>query len=176
MVFCPESKNAEATQRPLRRELGGGAAGKAVPTAAQTETDTSLFRPPASPAPLPVTESPASPIPAAEPAELPERHFTIFYNDTGHSYESILLPYAKEAKEVIIDEPYLRLTHQQQNFVRFCEALVKVSAVRKIVLTTSFDETTNLQELEERLGELKAEPARNGCGTPDDPQPEPARP
>ncbi|MCC6282599.1 MAG: BREX system Lon protease-like protein BrxL [Saprospiraceae bacterium] len=155
VVYCPESKNAEATQRPLRRELGGTAAGKTVPTAAQTETDTSFFRPPVSPVPLPVTEAPVSPIPAAEPAELPERHFTIFYNDTGHSYESILLPYAKNVKEVIIDEPYLRLTHQQQNFVRFCEALVQVSAVRKIVLTTSFDETTNLQELEERLGELK---------------------
>jgi len=110
--------------------------------------------PPAVPA-FEVTEPETVPAVPGTPSDLPERHFTIFYNDTGYSYESILLPYATGVKEVSVEEPYLRLQHQQQNFVRFCESLIKVSAVRKINLTTSFDDSTNLVELEERLGELK---------------------
>ena len=57
--------------------------------------------------------------------ELREQHFIIMYGDTGYSYESILGPYLKGAKAVVIEDPYIRLQHQIQNFVRFCETILK---------------------------------------------------
>ncbi len=145
IVYCPESKHAEATQRPIRQRLAGMA-----PAESPREE---AVAPPAKKTPEPpVAETPAEPV---GPPALPEKHYTIFYNDTGHSYEAVMGPYAAGVKEVYIEEPYLRLPHQQQNFVRFCEALMKVSAVRKIKLVTGYDEQTNLTELQDRLGELK---------------------
>jgi len=47
-----------------------------------------------------------------------EQHFTILYGDTGYSYESIIGPYLKGAREITVEDPYIRLPHQIQNFVR----------------------------------------------------------
>ena len=99
-------------------------------------------------------------VPADESDELPaiaaqERHFTIFYGEIGHSYESILVPYLGDAKTVVIEGPYIRLAHQIQNFVRFCEAVVKHSAVKLIRLVTGYDDDTQLSEVQERLGDLR---------------------
>ena len=54
-----------------------------------------------------------------------------------------------------MEDPYIRATHQVQNFVRFCEAVLKAPTVRKIVLTTSYDADTDVKQLSERLSELK---------------------
>jgi ATP-dependent Lon protease len=59
------------------------------------------------------------------------------------------------AKVVEIEDPYIRATHQVQNFVRFCEAVLKAPTVRKIILTTSYDEETDIKELAARFDELK---------------------
>ena len=58
-------------------------------------------------------------------------------------------------KEIVIEDPYIRLTHQVQNFVRFCEAIVKAPNIRKIQLITSYDSDTDLKEMSDKLGELK---------------------
>ena len=42
-----------------------------------------------------------------------------------------------------------------QNFVRFCEAVVKHGSVRRIRLITSYDDDTPLTEVQERLAELR---------------------
>jgi ATP-dependent Lon protease len=47
------------------------------------------------------------------------------------------------------------MTHQIQNFVRLCEAVLKHATVKRIKLITSYDENTSLDEVNERLGELK---------------------
>jgi ATP-dependent Lon protease len=47
------------------------------------------------------------------------------------------------------------VTHQVQNFIRFCETVVKRPSVRKITLRTSYDEYTNLKEISDRLEEVK---------------------
>jgi ATP-dependent Lon protease len=39
---------------------------------------------------------------------LHEEHFTILYGDTGYSYESILGPYLRGAKELTVEDPYIR--------------------------------------------------------------------
>ncbi len=152
VVFCPESRAATATQEPSRRNIH--APGGAVQESASLPT-TAAVSPP-----LPAAstdQTPLKPIPsvAALQAELAEQHFTIHYGDTGYSYESILTPYMRGAKAIEIEDPYIRANHQIQNFVRFCEALIKTPNIRKITLTTSYDDNTDLKELVARLDELK---------------------
>ncbi len=84
-----------------------------------------------------------------------ERHYTIFYNDTGYSYETIIGHYLGGATKIIVEDPYIRLPHQIQNFVRLCEAVAKLSSIRSIQLVTGYDDDTQMVELEEKLGELK---------------------
>ncbi|KAF0808606.1 ATP-dependent Lon protease [Alcanivorax sp. S71-1-4] len=154
VVFCPESKDAPATQEPARRRLTQpgeqpGAVAEvqsAVPPAATIEAAPS-------PAPPPITPAPAAVAPA--PTELKEQHFTILYGDTGHSYESIIGPYLQGAKTVVIEDPYIRLQHQIQNFVRFCETVLKAGTVKQISLITGYDDKNQLAGIAEKLEELK---------------------
>lgn len=157
VVFCPESRNAPATQHPLRRTLAKELGSDVAPVISKESVTASI---PDSPPPA---ESPVEPatIIAPEQEQSPadpgpsERHFTILYGDTGHSYESIIAPYVKDAREIVVEDPYIRLTHQIQNFVRFCEAVLKHSSVKRIKLITSYDDSTNMMEINDRLGELK---------------------
>ena len=87
--------------------------------------------------------------------DLQEQHFTILYGDTGYSYESILGLYLRGAKELTVEDPYIRLPHQLQNFVRFCETVVKALTVRRITLITSYEEKTQLADLQDKLVELQ---------------------
>lgn len=155
VVFCPESKDASATQEPARRRLNQANGQPAEVVAVQ---------PAAQPTPA-ATESPAVPTPISpdqastaivpSPVELKEQHFTILYGDTGYSYESILGPYLQGAKAVVIEDPYIRLQHQIQNFVRFCETVLKAGTVKKISLITGYDDKTQLADIAEKLDELK---------------------
>jgi len=153
VVYCPESRNAAATQSPVRKNLeqSSGDSGSKEPnkddppvSGAGEETGTGQ--------PTAPEKSPEQPIPEKEPKE---QHYTIFYGDTGYSYESIIGPYLKGAKEVTVEDPYIRLPHQIQNFVRFCEAIVKLSSIRQMNLITSYDEDTKVSEMHDRLLEVK---------------------
>ncbi len=90
-----------------------------------------------------------------EPPGLQEKHFKIHYGDTGHSYESIIGPYLVGAKEVVIEDAYVRATHQVINFVRFCEAIVKSPTVRKIRLVSVFPDEEKREEVGQKLQELQ---------------------
>ena len=163
VVFCPESKNALATQQPARRRLkqsieepilpanalpASSASQPAVTHATDTSRKTPVVAGPVDAAP--VIESLATNV-----TELKEQHFTILYGDTGYSYESILGPYLQGAKAVVIEDPYIRLHHQIQNFVRFCETVLKSNTVRKICLITGYDDKMQLAEIADKLEELK---------------------
>ena len=73
----------------------------------------------------------------------------------GIQYDSIIGPYLQGAKEVVIEDPYIRTQHQIANFVRFCETVVKSPTLRKIHLITSYDERTDMALLNEKIEELK---------------------
>jgi ATP-dependent Lon protease len=47
------------------------------------------------------------------------------------------------------------MTHQIQNFVRFCEAVVKSGAVKKISLIIGYDDEAKLAEVQEKMIELQ---------------------
>jgi ATP-dependent Lon protease len=146
VVYCPESKNAEATQQPARRRLrlSGGSV-----------TESPMTGSPAANDPLHKTEDVASLIYEGTKPELKEQHFSILYGDTGHSYESLMGPYLRGAKSVVIEDPYIRMQHQIQNFVRFCETVLRHSAAKKITLVTGYDDKTQLADISEKLDELK---------------------
>lgn len=144
IVLCPESKEAAATQSPRRWALETEAKPKGKKSATRKTQD-------------PPTVDPSTR--QTEPLEqLPspqEQHFTIHYGATGYSYDSILGPYLQNAKTVEIEEPYIRMTHQIQNFVRFCEAVIKSGTVKRIELTTGYDNDTPLTEIQEKLDDLQ---------------------
>ena len=158
VVYCPESKTARATLQPLRRTLATEPAFENDSEAldASPEAQPELTEEPNTPEHTGVTEPQADEqVVSSESAEPKEQHYTILYGDTGHSYESVLAPYLGNAKEVVVEDPYIRMTHQVQNFVRFCEAVLKHANVKRIKLITSYDENTSLDEVNERLGQLK---------------------
>ncbi|WP_210421040.1 MIT C-terminal domain-containing protein [Lacipirellula limnantheis] len=147
VVECPESRNAWATLEPTRKSLGIATPGNGDSEAPRKQAKVA---PPTSEQPVATVEPPAA---LLEP-ELREQHFTIRYGETGHSYESIVGPYLKGASELHVEDPYIRLTHQVQNFVRFCEAVVKLSAVKKIRLVTNYDNQEQLTEVQQKFEEL----------------------
>ena len=132
IVYCPESRHAVATQQPVRKALDDPMQVKA-PRDTQTIVPKEQPREEAIPVPVPPADQDAESV-------LHEQHFTILYGDTGYSYESILGPYLRGAKELTVEDPYIRLPHQLQNFVRFCETVVKALTVKKINLITSYEE------------------------------------
>ena len=147
VVFCPESKTALATQEPTRRDIHVSGETSEMPDAVIAVPAESTSEAVNEVKDVEITTK-AEPLPS-------EQHFTIYYGDTGHSYESLIAPYLNGAKAVEIEDPYIRATHQVHNFVRFCEAVIKTPTVRKIVLITSYDNDTDVQALSERLSELK---------------------
>lgn len=148
VVYCPESKGAAATQEPMRRKLN--ASEKGEPPLDEKEALTSRS-PEGSKRKTPEVPDETS----SSPPQAREQHFTIMYGDTGHSYESIIGPYLLGAKAVVIEDPYIRLQHQIQNFVRFCETVVKAGSIKKIDLVTGYDDNTQLAEIHEKLSDLK---------------------
>jgi len=59
------------------------------------------------------------------------------------------------AKAIEIEDPYIRMPHQIQNFVRLCEAVVKLSNIKRIDLITGYDDELQKTEAEQKLGEPK---------------------
>ncbi|MFT0546054.1 BREX system Lon protease-like protein BrxL [Allopusillimonas ginsengisoli] len=150
VVYCPESKNALATQQPMRRQLNDKFAPERDAGVEATAASLAVVPSVGEVEPVDVVAAPAV---VAE--ELVEQHFTIMYGDVGHSYESIIGPYLRGAKSLVIEDPYVRMPHQIQNFVRFCEMVVRSETVRKIELITGYDDNTQLQEIAEKFEELK---------------------
>ncbi|UFP95185.1 hypothetical protein ISF26_02740 [Gloeobacter morelensis MG652769] len=147
VVFCPESKDAAATQNPIRRAL----AAIKKPTATKMESRT-----PAQPTDANGTDKYSrEDKKAPQVPTLKEQHFTVYYGDTGYSYDSIFGPYLQGATSLLIEDPYIRAPHQIQNFVRFCETVVKAQTCKRIKLITSHGDDILLSEIQAKLGDLK---------------------
>ena len=131
-VFCPETKAA----------ITGGIQMLELPPTPPTVHSAA-------------TTAPVAADSGVEPVGLQDKHFKIHYGDTGHSYESIIGPYLAGATEVVIEDAYIRATHQVINFVRFCEAVVKSPTIRKIRLVSVFPDEDKREEVGNKLQELK---------------------
>jgi len=147
VVYCAESRGAAATQQPTRHTLGETATKK---PASRTEEPVPAL------APVAATPAPAEPgRPAAREPELKEQHYTIFYGDTGNSYEAIIAAYLRDAQKVVVEDSYIRMAHQIQNFVRFCEVVLTNSTVRHIKLTTGYDDEIQRADAQNKLSDLQ---------------------
>lgn len=153
IVYCPESRNAEATQNPNRA--------RAAEEANETPSAPVPIAMPAMEPPLPKAETPQIAAEAAVieaepvsdvPSRLPkERHYRIHYGATGFSYESIFGDYLPGSEEIVVEDPYIRQNHQIINFLRFCETAIRVGKPKKIGLITKFD---NQFEKDEAMAKL----------------------
>ena len=137
VVYCPESKYSVATQNPRKED------DVEVLTAPQPDTD-----------PIPPTPDAATPTsieqeiaaagveqPTGVPASLKEKRVSIMYGDDGYSYDKLYAQYLTGAKAVTIQEPHLLNKYQINNFLNFCETVVRVGDCTKITLTTKIEDT-----------------------------------
>lgn len=149
-VYCPESREAAATQNPDRTPRGAEAAdppSAAAPTPGAQPAPVAAA-PKSEPRPVPAEPEVPTALPGREPKE---RHYRIHYGATGFSYESIFGDYLPGAEEIVVEDPYIRHHHQIINFLRFCETAVRAGNPKKITLVTRFD---SQGERDEALGKL----------------------
>ncbi len=147
MVWCPESKGVEATQSPTRHRLPGA---PDVPPAENVTKETKDVAVEKS-----SDTAPSSIEPPTQEPEPTEEHYTIFYGDTGYSYESILGRHLRGAKKISIEDPYIRSQHQVLNLVRFCELVVKTGSAKSIKLLTGSDNQYQQADAEEKFSMLQ---------------------
>ncbi|MEY8198596.1 MAG: BREX system Lon protease-like protein BrxL [Colwellia sp.] len=148
VVSCPESVGVEATLNPIKPGITSDIPDDGESHKPDVEPESAAVEQPAIEKEVIATAKPTV-------EELKEQHYTITYDSIGYSYESIMVQYLAGAKSVVIEDPYIRATHQVQNFIRFCEAILKQPTVKKIQLITSYDNHTNLQEMAERLKDVQ---------------------
>ena len=67
----------------------------------------------------------------------------------------MVVPYFTGAKSIEVEDPYIRLPHQTQNFVCFCEAVVKLSSIKRIDLITGYEDEIQKQDIEQKISDLK---------------------
>lgn len=126
IVYCPESRESMASQNPRKEEnISIPEVAPEQPIISINEENASLLSP-----------------------ELVEKHIKVHYGDVGYSYEKVFGAYLKGAKEVVLEDPYLRKPHQITNFVKFCELAVKIGDVKKIKLITGADDEYQWKENE----------------------------
>ena len=146
-VHCPESRGVEATQHPRRNAVPLTAtlipppppSASVVPPAPPSATQPAEFSPPPG---------------ATAPTELPEKHISIHYGDTGYSYESIFGAYLAGAKELTVEDPYIRRDNQLRNFIQLCELCVQVATIKKISLATGADHDYQKAEIDPKFKSL----------------------
>ncbi len=159
IVYCPESKNASATQQPLRREIEAEEPHenrtrerkrirvkvKAAPTtSASPQSGTRIV----------TTSLRQSADVSPDEGDLEEAHIRILYGDVGYSYDSLFGIYLSGAKKIEIEDPYIRSQHQIANLVRFCETAIQHGPIRTIHLRTGYDDGHQRKETETKLADL----------------------
>ncbi len=65
-----------------------------------------------------------------------EKKIEIADGETGHSWETLFADYMRNAQLVTIQDPYLKVSHQIGNLLRFCEMLVSLGTIQKIAVVT----------------------------------------
>src|SRR5215475_10852642 len=152
IVYCPESKDASATQSPERKYRRRENSAKDI--GAEIKPGAGVAGPDIAPADDAIIKEESTAAEVAEPP-LKEQRFTITYGATGYSYESIIGPYLRGAKTVTVEDTYIRKTHQIQNFTRLCELFLRAGTIKHVNLITKLDADTDVALVQGALEELK---------------------
>ena len=83
-----------------------------------------------------------------------EKTVDIAEGQQGISFQKLFLPYIKDAKEIRICDPYIRLQYQLFNLMSFCEILEPQEDPIKVLLATRSD-SYHADEILNNLTELK---------------------
>jgi ATP-dependent Lon protease len=154
-VHCPESMHVSATLEPRRVSVPSEPIARAKPTgrpaASPTAEPVAASRPVAEPD-VEASQSSASAGPTN--GELREKHLTIRYGDTGYSYDSLFGAYLAGAKELTVEDPYIRRDHQLRNLIQVCELCVQVGTIKKVTLITGADHDYQKAEVEPKFKTL----------------------
>jgi ATP-dependent Lon protease len=151
IVFCPESKDATATQNPDRSQIADDDKDVKLPARLKKEIEVVAELTSAGSTSTAIDTA----VSLAEPMREPkERHYRIHYGATGYSYESIFGDYLPGAEEIVIEDPFIRQHHQIINFLRFCETAVRVGKPKKIILVTRFEDKLEKDEALPKLSTI----------------------
>ena len=87
---------------------------------------------------------------------LREQNLSFRMGQTGVTYEKLFAPYMQEAKEITVEDPYIRAPWQIKNFMEFVTMLIDTRPVDdlKLNLITN-EEEEKIPDLIDRLDELK---------------------
>lgn len=86
---------------------------------------------------------------------LQEQHYEIAEEATGYTYERIFRPYIDGTKTIRVEDPYIRLPHQVENFLRFCALAVRLGSVQSIELVTGIHQEEISNDIDSRLETLR---------------------
>ena len=85
---------------------------------------------------------------------LQEQHYIIPENETGYTYERIFRPYIDDATHIVVEDPYILLPHQIDNFSRFCALAIRVANIQRIDLISGNQHGENTDDADSRLENL----------------------
>ena len=94
---------------------------------------------------------------------LQEKSMTFRMGQTGVSYEKLFTPYMASAKEITVEDPYIRASWQIKNFMEFALMLINTRPVDdlKLNLITN-EEEEKIPELIDKLDDIKDDLASYG--------------
>ena len=108
--------------------------------------------------------------PIVNEEEIPKRVVTIATKlielkegDSGYSYEILFSPFLKNAKEVKIVDPFIRLSYQFDNLMEFCKSLT-LFKITRLSLITGFDadDVDQKKKNESKFDEIKKSLSKKG--------------
>lgn len=106
------------------------------------------------------TSAPAQSV--GQPEQLRPISYEIPDNATGYTYESIFRPYIDDAEEIIVEDPYIKSSHQVDNFARFCALAVRIGVVKQIILKSSSKNGESDDDANSRLETLRRDLSTRG--------------
>ncbi len=94
---------------------------------------------------------------------LTEKNVSFRLGQTGVSYEKLFADYLRDAQEITVEDPYIRMPWQVKNFMEFCTMLVDTRPVDdlKLHLVTS-EEEEKVPDLIDKLDEIQDDLAAYG--------------
>ena len=94
---------------------------------------------------------------------LAEKSVPVRMGQTGISYEKLFAPYVADAREIIVEDPYIRTSWQLKNFMEFVTMLIDTRPVDdlKLVLYTN-EEEDKIPELIDKFDDIKDDLAGYG--------------
>jgi len=123
VVYCPESRNSEATHNPRKIEGVEKPSSPTMDKIANSNEDITLPK-----------------------KQLEEKRIKVLYGDTGYGYDTIFKDYVVGASEITLEDAYIRQKHQITNFLRLCEIIVKEASCKKLTLITNTDDEDQKKE------------------------------